>query len=217
MQGLVHGRRSVRDHPKFSTLLDPEGCSGDCIGEGSQSSRRAVDSRGECHGTVEAGLPCVCIEMRALVVSIWGLCMIGAAGELDCFSAHIRLRELGKSEDKAECKSTDSRAMGLAAPWYRRGGTFVESSIPCSHGGRALVVKGAEEPSNLAFSTTKRMGEVKYPSSLTYSAEELCISSLDKSEDKTECFHRVINPLLSWRESVGHKRGRRGGECKGKL
>ncbi|RWV80491.1 hypothetical protein GW17_00058236, partial [Ensete ventricosum] len=46
------------------------------------------------------------------------------------------------------CKSTDSRAMGLAAPWYRRGGTSVESSIPCSHGGRALVVKGAEEVEN---------------------------------------------------------------------
>ncbi|RWW64938.1 hypothetical protein BHE74_00027800 [Ensete ventricosum] len=75
-------------------------------------------------------------------------CMIGAAGELDCFSAHIRLREPDKSEDKAECKSTDSRAMGLAAPWYRRGGTSVESSIPCSHGGRALVVKGAEEVEN---------------------------------------------------------------------
>ncbi|RWW51582.1 hypothetical protein BHE74_00042066 [Ensete ventricosum] len=105
--------------------------------------------------------------MKALVVSIWGLCMIGAAGELDCFSAHIRLWEPGKSEDKADpvglsypkakrrlerrwtrrsttvpqrriyrsrrkgcrCKSTDSRTMGLAAPWYRRGGTSVESSI----------------------------------------------------------------------------------------
>ncbi|RZS18529.1 hypothetical protein BHM03_00050820 [Ensete ventricosum] len=30
------------------------------------------------------------------------ICMIGAAGELDYFSAHIRLRELDKSEDKAE-------------------------------------------------------------------------------------------------------------------
>ncbi|RWW14811.1 hypothetical protein GW17_00021384 [Ensete ventricosum] len=28
--------------------------------------------------------------------------MIRAAGELDCFSAHICLREPGKSEDKAE-------------------------------------------------------------------------------------------------------------------
>ncbi|RZS10360.1 hypothetical protein BHM03_00041578 [Ensete ventricosum] len=43
------------------------------------------------------------------------------------------------------CKVTDSRAMGLAAPWYRRGGTSVESSIPYSNGGRALVVKGAKE------------------------------------------------------------------------
>ncbi|RZS04314.1 hypothetical protein BHM03_00034636 [Ensete ventricosum] len=76
------------------------------------------------------------------------LSMIGAAGELDCFSAYIRLREPDKSEDKAECKATDSRAMGLAAPWYRRGRTSVESSIPCSHGGRALVVKGVEEVEN---------------------------------------------------------------------
>ncbi|RRT35225.1 hypothetical protein B296_00029196 [Ensete ventricosum] len=71
-----------------------------------------------------------------------------AAGELDYFSAHIRLREPGKSEDKAECKATDSSAMGLVAPWYRRGGTFVESSIPCSHGEGALVIKGAEEVEN---------------------------------------------------------------------
>ncbi|RZS24439.1 hypothetical protein BHM03_00057505 [Ensete ventricosum] len=47
-----------------------------------------------------------------------------------------------------KCKATDSRAMGLAATWYRRGGTSVESSIPCSHGGRVLVVKGAKEVEN---------------------------------------------------------------------
>ncbi|RZS29235.1 hypothetical protein BHM03_00062946 [Ensete ventricosum] len=57
--------------------------------------------------------------------------MIGAAGELDYFSAHIRLREPDKSEDKAE------------------GGTFIESSISYSNGGRALVVKGAEEVENV--------------------------------------------------------------------
>ncbi|RZR78175.1 hypothetical protein BHM03_00003445 [Ensete ventricosum] len=39
MQGLVYERQSVRGYPKFSTLLDPEGCSGDYIGEGSQSSK----------------------------------------------------------------------------------------------------------------------------------------------------------------------------------
>ncbi|RRT47412.1 hypothetical protein B296_00002511 [Ensete ventricosum] len=30
-------------------------------------------------------------------------------------------------------------------------------------------------------------------------------------------FRGVIGPLLSWRESIGRKRGRGGGECKGKL
>ncbi|RWW53252.1 hypothetical protein BHE74_00040279 [Ensete ventricosum] len=33
--------------------------------------------------------------------------MIGAAGELDCFNAHIRLREPGKSKDKTEIHSAD--------------------------------------------------------------------------------------------------------------
>ncbi|RRT43993.1 hypothetical protein B296_00052944 [Ensete ventricosum] len=56
--------------------------------------------------------------------------MIGAARELDCFRAHIRFRELDKSEDKVE------------------GETSVESLIPCSHEGRALVVKGVEEVEN---------------------------------------------------------------------
>ncbi|URE40935.1 hypothetical protein MUK42_15299 [Musa troglodytarum] len=36
------------------------------------------------------------------------------------------------------CETTDSSAMGMTAPRYRRGGISVESSIPCSHGGRAL-------------------------------------------------------------------------------
>ncbi|RRT48646.1 hypothetical protein B296_00037529 [Ensete ventricosum] len=74
--------------------------------------------------------------------------MIGAAGEVDYFSAHIHLRELDKSEDEAECRATDCRPMGLAAPWCHRGGTSMESSIPCSHGERALVVKGVEEVEN---------------------------------------------------------------------
>ncbi|RRT57701.1 hypothetical protein B296_00043743 [Ensete ventricosum] len=74
--------------------------------------------------------------------------MIGAARELDYFSAHIRLREIDKSEDKAECKTTDSRAMSLATLWYPRDGTSLESSILCSHRGRALVMKVAEEVEN---------------------------------------------------------------------
>ncbi|RWV81561.1 hypothetical protein GW17_00057001 [Ensete ventricosum] len=54
-----------------------------------------------------------------------------------------RLRRKG-----CRCKATDSRAMGSTAPWYRKGRTSVESSIPCSHGGRALVVKGVEKVEN---------------------------------------------------------------------
>ncbi|RWW22353.1 hypothetical protein GW17_00013459 [Ensete ventricosum] len=51
-----------------------------------------------------------------------------------------RLRRNGR-----RCKATDSRAMGLTTPWFRRGKTSVESSIPCSYGGRVLVVKGGRE------------------------------------------------------------------------
>ncbi|RWW45339.1 hypothetical protein BHE74_00048827 [Ensete ventricosum] len=40
------------------------------------------------------------------------ICMIRAAGELDCFSAHIRLRESGKSEDKAD----DDESIGARLP-----------------------------------------------------------------------------------------------------
>ncbi|RWW50906.1 hypothetical protein BHE74_00042799 [Ensete ventricosum] len=50
-----------------------------------------MDSRSKCHGTAEAGLPC----------------MIGAIGELDYFNANIRLREPDKSKDKAEGRPTD--------------------------------------------------------------------------------------------------------------
>ncbi|RRT48847.1 hypothetical protein B296_00040814 [Ensete ventricosum] len=102
--------------------------------------------------------------------------MIRATTILDYFSTYIRLRELDKSEDKVELANaatkeakenrismslatrwqrpcmgvtaTDSRVMGSAVPWYYRDGTSVELSIPCSHGGRALVIIGAEEVEN---------------------------------------------------------------------
>ncbi|RRT34894.1 hypothetical protein B296_00051089 [Ensete ventricosum] len=84
--------------------------------------------------------------------------MVRATGEWDCSYAYIRLREPDKSKDKAEGGSTNregtqiqgnDRTIGLATPWYRKGDTSVESSIPCSYGGRALVVKGAEEVENV--------------------------------------------------------------------
>ncbi|RRT76788.1 hypothetical protein B296_00025168, partial [Ensete ventricosum] len=65
-------------------------------------------------------------------------------------SATMPQRQIYRSRRKGcRYKTTDSRAMGLAAAlWYRRGRTSVGSSIPCSHGGRALVVKGAKEVEN---------------------------------------------------------------------
>ncbi|RWW15487.1 hypothetical protein GW17_00020680 [Ensete ventricosum] len=69
--------------------------------------------------------------------------------EVDSKEHHSAIEaDLPIAKEGCRGKATDSRAMGLASPWYRRGGTFMESSIPCSHGGRALVIKGAEEVEN---------------------------------------------------------------------
>ncbi|RRT33944.1 hypothetical protein B296_00037794 [Ensete ventricosum] len=61
---------------------------------GNTTVRRAVDSRSEYHSIAEANLPYVC--------------MIRAVGEVDCFSAHIHLREPGKSKDEAETATEDT-------------------------------------------------------------------------------------------------------------
>ncbi|RZR93022.1 hypothetical protein BHM03_00021418 [Ensete ventricosum] len=44
--------------------------------------------------------------------------------------------------------SIPSVSSGLALEDKAEGGTSVESSIPCSHGGRGLVVKGVEQVEN---------------------------------------------------------------------
>ncbi|RRT35470.1 hypothetical protein B296_00015780 [Ensete ventricosum] len=61
-------------------------------------------------------------------------------------STTVPQRPIYRSRRKGcRCKTMDSRAMGLATPRYCKGGTSVESSFPCSYGGKALVVKGAKE------------------------------------------------------------------------
>ncbi|RWW59766.1 hypothetical protein BHE74_00033262, partial [Ensete ventricosum] len=69
--------------------------------------------------------------------------IIEAAGVLDCFSAHIRLRELDKSKDKAEStdrerrdEDTSQRILGLWA-WQHHG--TAEAGLPWSHRSLALV------------------------------------------------------------------------------
>ncbi|RWW44261.1 hypothetical protein BHE74_00049998 [Ensete ventricosum] len=61
-------------------------------------------------------------------------CMIRTTGELDCSKAHIRLMELGKSEDKAKStdlkeRNADSRRR-IVGPWaWQRHGT-AEARLP---------------------------------------------------------------------------------------
>ncbi|RWV99989.1 hypothetical protein GW17_00037073 [Ensete ventricosum] len=65
-------------------------------------------------------------------------------------SATVPQRQIYQLRKKGRrCKATNSRAMSSAAPWYRSGETSVESSILCSHGGSALVAKGAEKVENV--------------------------------------------------------------------
>ncbi|RZS03758.1 hypothetical protein BHM03_00033968 [Ensete ventricosum] len=52
----------------------------------------------------------------------------------------------GGSTDRKQ-RDADARQR-IVAPWNRRGETSMESSIPCSHRGRALVVKGTEDVEN---------------------------------------------------------------------
>ncbi|RWW61873.1 hypothetical protein BHE74_00031029 [Ensete ventricosum] len=126
MQELVHRRWSVRGHPKrwvfmcASELALDESLSHQYMGVVYYPGRSPNVSTNESYGGGRDHVN----DQELLGASL------RTAGELECFSAHIRLREPGKSEDKAE------------------GGTSVESSIPCSHRGRALVVKGAEEVEN---------------------------------------------------------------------
>ncbi|RWW28460.1 hypothetical protein GW17_00007059 [Ensete ventricosum] len=83
-------------------------------------------------------------EMKTLVVSIRGLCIIGAAREVDCFSAHIRLREPGKSEDKADPVrlSYPKVKQRLERRWTRRSTSVAEADLPIAKEGMQMQVNG---------------------------------------------------------------------------
>ncbi|RZS05998.1 hypothetical protein BHM03_00036577 [Ensete ventricosum] len=99
--------------------------------------------------------------------------MIRVVGELDYFSAHIRLRKPDKSEDKADVL-------------------------------KQVVERGEE-------ATTSSVG-LSYPKAKRQLERRWTRRSVTRRD-----FHGVIDPLLSWKESIGHKWGRGGGECKSKL
>ncbi|RZS07709.1 hypothetical protein BHM03_00038584, partial [Ensete ventricosum] len=84
MQGLVHGRQSVRGHPKARSEL------------GAMEHQNFLFDMERIRPYAAE----MCNKFNTLL-DLEGCSMIRAAGEWDCFSAHIRLREPGKSEDKA--------------------------------------------------------------------------------------------------------------------
>ncbi|RWV88941.1 hypothetical protein GW17_00048932 [Ensete ventricosum] len=71
---------------------------------------------------------------------------------------------------------------------------------------KQVVEKGEE-------ATTNPVG-LSYPKSKVLVRKE--VDSEERHSTRWD-FRGVIDPLLSWRESIGRKRGRRGGECRDKL
>ena len=59
--------------------------------------------------------------------------------EVDSEECHNAVEtDLPIAKKRSRCEVTNSRAMGIIVSWYQRGKTFVESSIPCSPGGRVI-------------------------------------------------------------------------------
>ncbi|RRT33303.1 hypothetical protein B296_00043506 [Ensete ventricosum] len=94
--------------------------------------------------------------------------MIGAAGEWDCFSAHIRLRDPGKSEDKAEYDRSSWRVELLQCSYSLKGARQVR--------GQSRVVKKGEEamtsPVGLSYPKSKASVRKEVDSEEHYSATE---------------------------------------------
>ncbi|RWW68992.1 hypothetical protein BHE74_00023439 [Ensete ventricosum] len=139
------------------------------------TKRRAMDSRSKCHSTAAAGLTGWRVELLKCLLSLKGAQQVKGQGRVVERGEKVTTSPEGLSYPRAKhrlerwtrrsatvpqrriyrlrrkgrrCKATDNRAIGSTSPWYSRGGTSMESSIPSSHGGRALVVKGAEEVEN---------------------------------------------------------------------
>ncbi|RWV83475.1 hypothetical protein GW17_00054908, partial [Ensete ventricosum] len=82
-----------------------------------------------------------------------------SVGGCSLFSMLLRLEGcsgscIGEELQSSECEATDSRAMGIATLWYHSGETSIESSIPCSQGGR---VHGCEKGSRSSMSMRRRI------------------------------------------------------------
>ncbi|RWW77569.1 hypothetical protein BHE74_00014267, partial [Ensete ventricosum] len=136
-------------------------------------------------------------------------CMIGATRELDYFSAYICLREPGKLEDKAEehrgVKAGGRKGRG-SNDESRRAQLPKKQSVSQKGGGLGGVPQ------------CRRGGSTDRGKKDTDARQRIVGHGLGSTMvPQMRDFRGVIDPLLSWRESVGRERGRGGGECKGKL
>ncbi|RZS14031.1 hypothetical protein BHM03_00045684 [Ensete ventricosum] len=132
MQGLVYGRWSIRGHPKLQSVFPStkRNCS-----ENTEVLKQEVERGDEAMTSPE--------ELNYLRAKHQ------SERRWTQMSAIVPQRRIYRSRRKGRrCKATNSRAMGLAVTWYCKCGTSMESSIPCSYGGRVLVIKGAEEVEN---------------------------------------------------------------------
>ncbi|RWW77907.1 hypothetical protein BHE74_00013900 [Ensete ventricosum] len=97
-------------------------------------ARRAMDSRSGCHGTAEAGLPCV-HRMKALVISIWGLCTTERE-----FRVQVPVSPMGwrldhtELEDKNEGVETSDRK-GRGSDNESRGAQLPKKQVVSQNGG----------------------------------------------------------------------------------
>ncbi|RWW89704.1 hypothetical protein BHE74_00001255 [Ensete ventricosum] len=117
-----------------------------------------MDLRSECYGTAEAIFR-VCASILASDESLGHQHMgtVYHRGRKVLKQVVEREEEVTTSPKELSYPKATRRSEGrwpqrsVIVPQrriYRLGGTSVESSIPCSHGGRVLVVKGAEEVEN---------------------------------------------------------------------
>ncbi|RWW40134.1 hypothetical protein BHE74_00054466 [Ensete ventricosum] len=84
---------------------------------------------------------------------------------------------------------------------YHRGCSQIASTSE-SHGGDLIILRYDR--------SSWRIGLLQCSNSLKGARQV-------RGQSRRRNFRGVIDTLLSWRESIGHKWGRGGGECKGKL
>ncbi|RRT65960.1 hypothetical protein B296_00009282 [Ensete ventricosum] len=129
----------------------------------------------------------------------------------ECHSAIVPQQRVfrGCASNLASNKSLGHQHMGAV---YHRGRSQIASTSE-SHG-RDLIIQRYDR-SDWRVRLLQCLYSLKETRQVRGQGRN-CWENKDVLKQRRD-FRGVINSLLSWRESVGRKRGRGGGECKGKL